>query len=232
MDGGIYAGKQGISGLMLQYINFKKVKKIRLKPNQADNKIFREVNALSRLSHRFIVRYYTTWLEESEPTSSTASSTSSQGSSDVDDQTAGVASTEMPSRTNGSATPDSEIFRDPMTIDLNELMNSDDTQTSSFPSIHFTSGDVAEDSSEEEDADSLQLVERRDRVYAVPMTVRTLYIQMVRNSLQMTTSLLKIRQEYVERQTLKEVCVHPTLPREWLLIFYICACVACLRKNL
>ena len=43
------------------------VKKIRLKTMQSDTKIFREVNALSRLSHRNIVRYYTTWVETSEP---------------------------------------------------------------------------------------------------------------------------------------------------------------------
>jgi translation initiation factor 2-alpha kinase 4 len=45
------------------------VKKIRLKGN--DDKIFREINALSRLSHRFIVRYYTTWIERHKITSST-----------------------------------------------------------------------------------------------------------------------------------------------------------------
>ena len=42
------------------------MKKIRLKSSQSD-KIFREVNALSRLSHRNIVRYYTTWVETAEP---------------------------------------------------------------------------------------------------------------------------------------------------------------------
>lgn len=135
------------------------------------------MNALSRLSHRYIVRYYTTWLEESEPTSSNASSDSGQGSSDPDDQTAGAFSA---SRSNGTATPENQSFGDLTSIDLNELVTSDDNQTSSFPSIHFTSGDVAEDSSDEDDADSMQLVERRDRVYAAPMTIRTLYIQMVR----------------------------------------------------
>jgi translation initiation factor 2-alpha kinase 4 len=49
------------------------VKKIRLKTMQKDTKIFREVNALSRLSHRFIVRYYTTWVETSEIASAVAS---------------------------------------------------------------------------------------------------------------------------------------------------------------
>ncbi|EJC97866.1 uncharacterized protein FOMMEDRAFT_143407 [Fomitiporia mediterranea MF3/22] len=166
------------------------VKKIKLKAYQPDNKIYREVNALSRLNHRFIVRYYTTWLEESEPTSSTTSSDSGQGSDDADDQTAGALSSESNGRTTtGNNTPDSQIFRDPTTIDLDELMNSEEAQTSSFPSIHFTSGDVAEDSSDEEESASLQLVERSDRVRAAPMTVRTLYIQM----------------EYVPRQTLKEL---------------------------
>ena len=39
------------------------VKKVRLKMEQNDSKIMREVNALSQLNHRFIVRYYTTWIE-------------------------------------------------------------------------------------------------------------------------------------------------------------------------
>ncbi|KAL5519904.1 hypothetical protein ACEPAG_1564 [Sanghuangporus baumii] len=179
------------------------VKKIKLKPNQADNKIFREVNALSRLSHRYIVRYYTTWLEESEPTSSNASSDSGRGSDDPEDHTAGAFSA---SQSNGTATPDSQSFGDPTSIDLNELVTTDDNQTSSFPSIHFTSGDVADDSSDEEDADSVQLVERRNRVYAAPMTIRTLYIQM----------------EYVERQTLKELVAERISEEEaWRLFLQI-----------
>ena len=152
------------------------VKKIKLRTAQSDNKIFREVNALSRLSHRFIVRYYTTWLEESDPTSSNVSSNS--GSYDPEDQTAGASfSTEIPDSGSGS-------FTDPTSIDLDELMQQDENQTSSFPSIHFTSGDVADDSSDEEDIDSLQLAEPSktnnwDQVYAPPMSQRTLYIQMV-----------------------------------------------------
>ena len=53
------------------------VKKIRLKTMQSDTKIFREVNALSGLSHRNIVRYYTTWIETFEPTSTPHSEDSS-----------------------------------------------------------------------------------------------------------------------------------------------------------
>ena len=57
------------------------VKKVRLKTMQSDTKIFREVNALSRLSHRNIVRYYTTWVETYEPSVSAAASASESDSS-------------------------------------------------------------------------------------------------------------------------------------------------------
>ena len=57
-------------------VNISSVKKIRLKSAQSD-KIFREVNALSRLSHRNIVRYYTTWVETAEPDAHVASDDSS-----------------------------------------------------------------------------------------------------------------------------------------------------------
>ncbi|KAI5119391.1 hypothetical protein M0805_005934 [Coniferiporia weirii] len=164
------------------------VKKIKLRTAQGDNKIFREVNALSRLSHRYIVRYYTTWLEESEPTSSNVSSDSEQdgsGDVDVDDQTAGASIARTASG--------EESFNDPTSIDLNDLVLKEDNRTSSFPSIHFTSGDVADDSSDEEEANSTHLVEqiKQNRLGIVtppPLVRRTLYIQM----------------EYVERQTLRE----------------------------
>lgn len=61
------------------YINTT-VKKVRLKTMQSDTKIFREVNALSRLSHRNIVRYYTTWVETYEPSISASASASASES--------------------------------------------------------------------------------------------------------------------------------------------------------
>lgn len=61
------------------------VKKIRLKTQQSDTKIFREVNALSRLSHRFIVRYFTTWVETSENTNPSSSAAPSASVSSSDD---------------------------------------------------------------------------------------------------------------------------------------------------
>ena len=151
------------------------VKKIRLRTAQGDNKIFREVNALSRLSHRYIVRYYTTWLEESEPTSSNVSSDSGDdGSEGSSDHTAGISMNKTP-----------DFDDDPTSFDINELVLHEDTQTSSFPSIHFTSGDVADDSSDEEES-SKQLVEQMKNTrlgFVTPPSLvrRTLYIQMVKN---------------------------------------------------
>ena len=49
---------------------------------QRDTKIFREIHALSRLSHRYIVRYYTTWVETAEPTSTAGSTVGSESESD------------------------------------------------------------------------------------------------------------------------------------------------------
>ncbi|KAH8114389.1 kinase-like domain-containing protein [Phellopilus nigrolimitatus] len=162
------------------------IKKIKLRTAQGDNKIFREVNALSRLSHRFIVRYYTTWLEESEPTSSNVSSDSEQDADDLDDKTAGVQLTRTLSQSQ-----DGSSFADPRSVDINDLVLEDNAK--SFPSIRFTSGDVASDGSDEEEASSLRIAEqlKKQKFGAFtppPMTLRTLYIQM----------------EYVERQTLRE----------------------------
>lgn len=193
------------------------VKKIKLRTAQGDNKIFREVNALSRLSHRYIVRYYTTWLEEAEPTSSNVSSDSGdERSGDSEDQTAGLSMIK---------TPD-EDYDDPTSIDLNDLVLKEDTQTSSFPSIRFTSGDVADDSSDEEES-SKHLVEQikknRLGLPTPPSLVRrTLYIQMVCFVKHGTTEWLTARlQEYVERQTLKEVNYYCILRLHSALIFII-----------
>ncbi|KAK0506828.1 kinase-like domain-containing protein, partial [Armillaria luteobubalina] len=75
------------------------VKKVRLRTLRSDTKIFREVNALSRLSHRFIVRYYTTWVETAEPTS-TAASDESESESDSYSHSNGTENgmTSVPSR--------------------------------------------------------------------------------------------------------------------------------------
>ncbi|KAH9943970.1 hypothetical protein B0H21DRAFT_747282 [Amylocystis lapponica] len=161
------------------------VKKIKLRATQSDSRIFREVNALSRLNHRFIVRYYTTWVETSEPASTAAST-------DSDSETAD-GMTSVPHSRSQEGSPD------PFMIDLDDLGSG---SRHSFPSIHFTrssspdASDNTTDSSEEAYDDVFPKNGNGNNQLS-PLTAprsaprtdsRTLYIQM----------------EFVERQTLKE----------------------------
>ncbi|KAH7923751.1 Serine/threonine-protein kinase [Leucogyrophana mollusca] len=177
------------------------VKKIRLRTDQNDTKLFREVNALSRLSHRFIVRYYTTWVETSEDVSATPSSDSEYDSESTEGGMTSV--------------PHSHERRensDPFSIDLSDL---DDygSDKSSFPSIHFTRSDATNENHEEDDDSddgfgNLFTSEYADEVdmKTPPVVPRTLYIQM----------------EFVERQTLRErVAEGITEDEAWRLFYQI-----------
>lgn len=163
--------------------NFYTVKKIRLRASQSDQKIFREVTALARLYHRYIVRYYTTWVETSENVSAVASTVgSSVGSS---------AGTSIPNgRSSGATTAGDEADSDPFFIDLNELNSTRNEDRHSFPSIHFTRS-ATPDLSESDPSDE-ELFVGEESSFAgspgkvvkkaptpVPTVTRTLYIQMV-----------------------------------------------------
>ncbi len=153
-----------------------------------DRKIFREVNALSRLSHRYIVRYFTTWVEESLlPTSNVPSDSDSE-----DDQTTdGRSPTNSRERTRTARIE--EYSEDPFSIDLNDLSTTGGGGTS-FPSVYFTSGDVMsgseDEGTDEEDepignfrssthATSVHSSSFSNRNQQGPLKLRTLYIQMV-----------------------------------------------------
>lgn len=151
------------------------VKKIKLRATQSDSKIFREVNALSRLNHRFIVRYYTTWVETAELASTTASSANSDSGTSVpesrDDTQDGTASSQT----------------DLLTFNMDDLRSNESHH--SFPSIRFTRSGTPESSGSDPDSDEvyddpflndgLQL-RRPNSAIPVPSISRTLYIQMVR----------------------------------------------------
>lgn len=152
------------------------MKKIRLRTDQSDTKIFREVNALSKLSHRFIVRYYTTWVETAEVVTSGPSSGS---------ETASDSGTEV------TSVPHSIEWReksDPFSIDLNDLDDYGGSGSrSSFPSIHFTRSDVNDEKDEDEDGSDDGFAHLFTSEYAEdadvkppPVLPRALYIQMVR----------------------------------------------------
>ncbi|KAG6890525.1 hypothetical protein C0995_007725 [Termitomyces sp. Mi166 len=159
------------------------VKKVRLKTESSDVKIFREVNALSRLSHRYIVRYFTTWIEISDEPVSSNVSDDSEGSWTG----TGSGLTSVPNSSerylprNGGG----------LTIDFDDLTDRRSSSSkSSFPSIHFdasTSPGTGESSGSDEEGLE-NLFRPRIPVTPPPMQTRTLYIQM----------------EFVERQTLKE----------------------------
>ncbi len=152
------------------------------------------MNALSRLSHRFIVRYYTTWVETAEPTS-TAASDESESESDSYSQSNGTENgmTSVPSRIQ------SREASGPIIFNMDDLDDLGGTSRGSFPSIHFTGSsgghrrirtvimkphlEGCSGRAGEENGEGLGSM-------MPPLTVqRTLYIQM----------------EFVERQTLKEV---------------------------
>ncbi|KAF8060720.1 kinase-like domain-containing protein [Lyophyllum atratum] len=162
------------------------VKKVRLKTAGSDVKIFREVNALSRLSHRFIVRYFTTWVEISdEPLSHAASDDSETESGTEDGMTSVPSSGERYLPTNGGG----------LTIDFDDVNDRRSLSTkSSFPSIHFdfdeagSPGTGESSGSDEDDGLANLFTPLVPLVMPPPMQSRTLYIQM----------------EFVERQTLKE----------------------------
>jgi eukaryotic translation initiation factor 2-alpha kinase 4 len=165
------------------------VKKIKLRTNPSDNKIFREVNALSRLSHRFIVRYYTTWVEKSEPVSANASSDSAS-ESDITDGMTSVPHSNPTDEVHPSG------FNGRFSIDLNDLDDMGFSGPQSFPSIHFggSTGSKEKNSDEEDDSDnsddpfgnlfsgedlsdSAEVTKLRPKT--PPVIARTLYIQMV-----------------------------------------------------
>lgn len=221
MDSRIYAGTCRSRSISLCRLILRIVKKIRLRTSQSDQKIFREVDTLSRLNHRYIVRYYTTWIETSDHVST---ATSTVGSS---------AGTSIPHH----GPSESEEESDPFAINFDELDDGYGNNTpshASFPAITFTrSGTPRSDEGESgSDSDGTtsgsedgsgsresegQMVPTNGRASQmtkraatpVPSLSRTLYIQMVRTILIVVEQVIHDDrlQEYVERQTLKEVSI-------------------------
>jgi len=147
------------------------IKKVKLRGTENDDKIFREVNALSRLNHRYIVRYYSTWLETVH-TSRRSSIDSDSGSGTEDSDT-------TPSRRKA------KVEDDPFHLDIDDLTRRSISKSRSFPSIHFgdessksqslTEEEDESSSEEEEEAD----VETTDTEVQHRVVPRVLYIQMV-----------------------------------------------------
>lgn len=152
------------------------VKKVRLKTMQNDNKIMREVNALSRLNHRFIVRYYTTWIEVVEAPSTTVSddssaensvATSAVGSEEEEEDDDSTEDYTQDTTTSAGSVSTSRRRRSTLderflpvnggfglNIDVEDFSDDMSGSQSSFPSIHFEGSGSApgsEESSEDEE---------------------------------------------------------------------------------
>lgn len=129
--------------------HFNLVKKIKLQGGRksADEKILREVSALRLLSHRYIVRYYTTWTEIAAPPSR-ANSDSDSDDSDTDTVDGITSIPNSKSRSSRSWSNNSENL---LSIDLNDF-GSNPNSNRSFPNVHFgyTDATNAEGSSDEE----------------------------------------------------------------------------------
>lgn len=198
------------------------VKKIKLQGGRksADEKILREVSALRLLSHRYIVRYYTTWTEIAAPPSRANSDSDSDSDGSDTDTVDGI--TSFPNSKSRSSRSWSNNSENLLSIDLNDF-GSGPNSNRSFPNVHFgyADGTSAEGSSDEEVASEDENHLRVDPIKTPKaLTVGnftpqqkllsgdsqvTLYIQMVCPFGVLYISVLNLRQqEFVERQTLRE----------------------------
>ncbi|KAK9710772.1 eukaryotic translation initiation factor 2-alpha kinase, partial [Basidiobolus ranarum] len=159
------------------------IKKIRLNPRDVDNnrKILREVTTLSRLHHQYVVRYFTTWLEDadgawmdSESCSEYSEDSSSDTSNDEDDDISAI----------------TDFQSDFISTDRKRALSR------SYSSIHFGSKRSSPFLSSQEDTDD-SLTEDTSSNMEVnfknppnpPESYRILYIQM----------------EFCEKKTLRDV---------------------------
>nr|XP_019050908.1 PEK/GCN2 protein kinase [Kwoniella bestiolae CBS 10118]OCF29838.1 PEK/GCN2 protein kinase [Kwoniella bestiolae CBS 10118] len=109
------------------------IKKVKLRPEDNEAKVYREVNNLSRVNHQHIVRYYSCWLEDANPPQLTPT---------ADEPTPGP----IPS----TVSTEEDIFA--LDFDDASFSRRDQSRSASFPRIRFANEDEDEDD-EEEDSD-------------------------------------------------------------------------------
>ncbi len=124
------------------------VKRIRLRPGQSEEKLFREVSTLSRLNHRNIVRYYTTWIEYSSSGDLESGMSSAVGSSaGTGTGELSLSTTETYSIGGGGGRGGSEFDQEQMlAIDWSGVQSPSNGH--SFPSIHFTNSETSDNGSD------------------------------------------------------------------------------------
>ncbi|KAL7420932.1 eukaryotic translation initiation factor 2-alpha kinase [Cryptotrichosporon argae] len=190
------------------------IKKVKLRPEDNEQKVFREVNSLSRVSHQYIVRYYGCWLEEVGPP---------ERSDSVDSAPATSASESIPT----PAVDDDDIFA----VNLDELNMSrrEQSRSASFPRIRFANSENSDDDDEDDDSDETDSTdgtdtdsdsgtdsdaetaadpsEQANRGRARPLAIPIKHSRSVTDTTTddgMVQRILYIQMEFVEKQTLRE----------------------------
>ncbi|WWC92548.1 uncharacterized protein L201_007507 [Kwoniella dendrophila CBS 6074] len=183
------------------------IKKVKLRPEDNEAKVYREVNNLSRVNHQHIVRYYSCWLEDANPPHLTPT---------AEDSTPGPG----PS---AASTQEEDIFA--LNFDDASFSRRDQSRSASFPRIRFANEDGDDDDDDEDDdsdndsedddsdsdsdtstaADPSELRERgRLLNIAIPPRPSTTSITDATTDDGIVERILYIQMEFVEKQTLRE----------------------------
>ncbi len=194
-----------------------RTEKVKLRPEDDVQRVLREVNALSRVSHQYIVRYYSCWLED-------------VGLPDgpMGDDDSAIQSSVNSSNVNSSnVSSESDIFA----VNFNDFDKSmsrrDHSKSASFPRIRFADDDdddddedSDEDESSDDESDSSGWASEHtvaDPSASVPKNGRAQPLAISKPSTKPSTSytgttdnddsvqrILYIQMEFVEKQTLRE----------------------------
>lgn len=105
--------------------------KIKLRPEDNVNRVLREVNSLSRVSHQYIVRYYSCWLEEVGPPEPISAGDETMTASTISSES-------------------EDIFA--VNFDDLSVSRRDHSRSASFPRIRFAGSD--DDDEDEDDSDA------------------------------------------------------------------------------
>ncbi|BEI98202.1 hypothetical protein CcaverHIS631_0305010 [Cutaneotrichosporon cavernicola] len=197
------------------------IKKVKLSPEDDVHRVLREVNALSRVSHQYIVRYYSCWLED----------VGLSDGPDGDDSSAIQSSVNSSAVNSSNASSESDIFAVKFDDFDKSISRRDLSKSASFPRIRFADDDDDDDDDDEEngdgeisdddsDSDSSGWASEHtvaDPSASVPRQTRTQPLAISKPSTKYSTSytgttdnddsvqrILYIQMEFVEKQTLRE----------------------------
>ncbi|KAK4689653.1 eukaryotic translation initiation factor 2-alpha kinase 4, partial [Tremellales sp. Uapishka_1] len=204
------------------------IKKVKLRPEDNEQKVYREVNSLSRVSHQYIVRYYGCWLEDTGRPDAVGS---------LEDTT--TPNTAIPN----TSSSDEDIFA----TNFDDLSRREHSRSASFPRIRFAnSNEDDDDSSDDDSSDTEDSASEGGETAADPSDLRAggrarvLTIanmkEVPKNSQSYTDNttddgmvqrILYIQMEFVEKQTLREAITYGLSEEDsWRLLLQILQALA------